>query len=206
MGNKAIDCASLYGLVLTGGKSRRMGTDKAELVYHEQAQYKHLYKLLESLCEKTFLSINSYFSIDNDKHFKSIVDINTFNGPFNGIMSAHDAYPNVAWLVIACDLPFLGENELKTLILGRNPKKPATAMTSVATGVPEPLVCIWEPHGLEQAKAYIRTTGDISPKKFLMHSGAALVHADSEECLFNANTLSDYEFARKKLGKQGLKE
>lgn len=206
MDNGQKNIAPIYGLALIGGKSLRMGTQKAELVYHEQAQYLHLYEQLSLFCKRTFFSVSNSFSIDKTHKNEVILDKNEYAGPYNGLMSAHDAYPKVAWLVLACDLPFLGENELKTLVEFRNPNKPATALCSKTTGAPEPLVCIWEPHGLEQAKAHIKTSDDISPKNFLINSGAALVHTDNEECLFNANTRADYKFAKRKIGKQGLKE
>lgn len=206
MANKKQDIAPLFGLVLMGGKSHRMGTHKAELVYHEQAQYLHLHNLLAPLCIKTYFSVNDSFSIDKIEKSKVIVDGGAYAGPYNGLMSAHKAYPKVAWLVVACDLPFLGENELKTLIKFRNPDKPATALCSKTTGAPEPLVCIWEPHGLESAKAYMTDSGNISPKHFLIHSDAERVFVENEACLFNANTQEDFEFAKRKIDNSQQKE
>jgi molybdopterin-guanine dinucleotide biosynthesis protein A len=206
MGNVQKDIAPLFGLVLMGGKSHRMGANKAELLYHEQAQYLHLYKVLDLFCENTFLSLNNSQSIYKEQHIKVILDNNQYAGPYNGLMSAYDAYPHVAWLVVACDLPFLGENELKALLQGRNPIKPATALTSTATGIPEPLICIWEPHGLQMAKAYMMDSGNISPKHFLIHSDAKRVFVDNEECLFNANTQEDFEFAKRKIDNSEQKE
>lgn len=200
MGYGRKDIAPLYGLVLIGGNSHRMGTNKAELVYHEQAHYLHLHQLLESFCEITFLSLKNSLSIQKDNIIKVILDNNHYVGPYNGIMSAHEAHPEAAWLVVACDLPFLGEDDLKTLIPRRMPNKPATALASKKTKQPEPLICIWEPHGLEDAKAYMESSGDISPKNFLIRSKAELVYVENEECLFNANTKADYEFAKRKIG------
>lgn len=47
----------IYGLVLAGGKSNRMGKDKSRLHYHGQPHALFLYKLLSKFCEKTFLSV-----------------------------------------------------------------------------------------------------------------------------------------------------
>ena len=46
--NKIIN---LYGLVLTGGESRRMKKDKASLEYHGQKQSVVAYKLLNLFCQ-----------------------------------------------------------------------------------------------------------------------------------------------------------
>ncbi|NNE77041.1 MAG: NTP transferase domain-containing protein, partial [Pricia sp.] len=47
----------IYGLVLAGGKSSRMGKDKGLIPYHGMPQREYLYHLLGRVCDKTFLSI-----------------------------------------------------------------------------------------------------------------------------------------------------
>ena len=100
----------LYGLVLAGGQSSRMGEDKALLKYHGQTQLEYGYKLLEKFCAKTFISINHKHSAEKTrKKFPFIIDQFEQGGPLNGIASALSAHPDKAWLVIACDLPLLDE-------------------------------------------------------------------------------------------------
>lgn len=49
--------APLYGLLLVGGKSTRMGQDKAQLIYRDdQPEWIRLHSLLNAHCEKSFLS------------------------------------------------------------------------------------------------------------------------------------------------------
>ena len=110
----------LYGLVLAGGKSSRMGRDKGEICYHEEPQRIHAYKLLDVLCERTFLSVREDQENQIAKSFGTITDLNNFRGPFNGIMSAHYKYPEVAWLVLATDLPLLATKDVLKLIKNRN--------------------------------------------------------------------------------------
>ena len=66
-------------------------------------------------------------------------------GPIVGIRSALAANPNVAWLVLACDLPFLSDAALSQLLRERDPAAVATAYRSTHDGLPEPLCAIWEP-------------------------------------------------------------
>ena len=74
-----------------------------------------------------------------------IVDSVPGQGPIVGIRSAIAAHPGSAWLVVACDLPFLSDQALSQLLAERDPAASATAFRSVHDGLPEPLCAIWEP-------------------------------------------------------------
>ena len=108
--------AKLYGLVLSGGKSTRMGTDKGLIEYHGVPQREYLYNLLSQVCENTFISLREEQKAEVPETMKTIVDLNEFRGPYNGLLSAHKKYPDAAWLVLACDLPLMDLDALKELI------------------------------------------------------------------------------------------
>ena len=183
---------SLYGLVLAGGKSTRMGQDKSVLEYFGRPHQDVLYDKVDAICERTFLSVRKD---QHDPKFQgeSILDKDQFRGPFNGLLSAHDRYPEVAWLVVACDLPFLDKNTLKQLVMSRNPALMATAMATHATGLPEPLVAIWEPRALIAAKSYLPKADSSCPRKFLLQQEIKLIHPTSDDVLINANKPEDLE-------------
>jgi len=48
-----------YGLVMCGGHSNRMGTDKSMLQYYNKPQRYHVYDMLLPFCEKVFISCNA---------------------------------------------------------------------------------------------------------------------------------------------------
>ena len=134
---------SLFGLILAGGKSRRMGIDKATLRYHAKSQIEYCFELLSPFCCKVFLSNRKEQTILAEyKKFPQIHDIYSDVGPLGGILSAMAAYPRVAWLVLACDLPYVHHATIETLIKKRNPAKMATAY--MANNLPEPLCAIYE--------------------------------------------------------------
>src|ERR1700690_4215463 len=97
----------IFGLILAGGYSRRMGRDKALLEFHGRPQVQYIFDLLNKYCDQVFLSKR----VDQKDH-KNIPTINdapefTDHGPLGGILSAMKEFPDANWLVLACDLPFI---------------------------------------------------------------------------------------------------
>lgn len=187
----------IYGLVLSGGKSTRMGKDKGLIAYHGIPQRDYIYKLLEEVCAETFISIRKDQVDDIPENFKVITDNDTFKGPYNGILSAHEKHPNVAWLVLACDLPLINVPSLKELINARDTKKLATAFALKENPLPEPLCAIWEAEGLKASVAYMNSQQGSCPRKFLINNTVALVFPSDEKVLLNANSINEYEEALK---------
>lgn len=192
-----IHAAPLYGLVLVGGESSRMGHDKSIINYHGIPHREYLYNLLLKVCDAVFLSLRT------DQHaregLKFILDRNRYKGPYNGLMSAHHQFPHVAWLVLACDLPLIDLEGLRQLIAHRNPSKMATAFASTENSLPEPLAAIWEPHGLVRAKAHLNNGTSTTPRKYLINSSVELVFPENMEILLNANSKEEYKEALAKL-------
>ncbi|WP_297703811.1 NTP transferase domain-containing protein [uncultured Eudoraea sp.] len=189
----------LYGLVLSGGKSARMGQDKGVIQYHDLPQREHIYNLLSRVCEKTFLSIRKEQASEISKDIATIIDKDEFKGPFNGLLSAHNIYPEVAWFVLACDLPLININAIKQLITARDSEKNATAFATRKSGLPEPLAAIWEPHGLANSIDYLEHATSSCPRKFLINSEIKLVYPMDDIVLMNANSEEDYREVLSKL-------
>ncbi|MEZ4810933.1 MAG: NTP transferase domain-containing protein [Allomuricauda sp.] len=189
----------LYGLVLAGGKSTRMGSDKGLLTYHDVPQQEHLYFLLEQICDAVFLSVRKEQRQSIPERFNLIVDKDEYRGPFNGMLSAHAEHTEVAWLVLACDLPLMDREALEKLVEQRDATKSATSFATKKTGLPEPLITIWEPKGLKKAMEYLKTSESSCPRKFLINSEIRLVFPEQDEVLYNANSVSDYEFIKSKI-------
>ncbi len=193
------DIPALYGLVLSGGKSTRMGTDKGVLEYHGVPQREYFYTLLEELCDEVYLSLRGDQLQDVFQNFNYIIDTDRYQGPFNGILSAHEKFPEMAWLVLACDLPLLDLDTLRTLVAERNAMLGATAMATKITGLPEPLVAIWEPQGLSGAMEYLLSAESSSPRNYLMNSHIKTVHPREDKLLYNANSQEEYQLAKLQL-------
>jgi len=167
----------IYGLVLSGGKSTRMGKDKGKITYHGVPQREYIYKLLDEVCDETFISIRKDQEKELSKDFQVLVDDDVYKGPYNGILTAHAKHPNVAWLVLACDLPLINKPALEQLIAARD--------------------AIWEAAGLKASVAYMNSQQGSCPRKFLINTDTNLVFPTDENVLLNANSESDYREAIK---------
>ncbi|MCC6795791.1 MAG: NTP transferase domain-containing protein [Candidatus Hydrogenedentes bacterium] len=185
---EAIAATPVYGLILTGGRSSRMGEDKGALEYHGRSQAEFCYDLLSSICDQTFLSLRSEQSADEPyARFPQILDTLLGYGPIGGIISALKAHPHAAWLVLACDLPYVSRGTIENLLANRNPYKLATAYTSANDGFPEPLCAVYEPKSLFRLINFL-ALGYHCPRKVLINSDTWLLELPDSTALDNANT------------------
>lgn len=185
----------VYGLVLAGGRSTRMGQDKAQLNYRGRPQIDVCIELLGGLCARVFTSIRP--DQDPGEH-PAIVDQFGPIGPIGGILSALAAHPGRAWLVVACDLPFLDRATLEFLLAHRDPSRPATAFRGRHAGMPEPLCAIYEPGIADALQAFVRE-GMMCPRKALIRVPTALLDLPDPLALENANRPDEFEKARRVL-------
>ena len=187
--------ASLYGLVLAGGHSTRMGQDKAVLAYHGATQLDWAMALIKPFVERAFVSVRPDQVNDPVRaQYKQIVDTQENLGPVAGILAAQAQYPDVAWLVLACDLPFLDAATIDRLIAAREPRRQATAYRSSHDGLPEPLCAIYEPSSHETLAARV-ANGKQCPRKFLIEGDTVLIDQTNPRALDNINTPGEREAA-----------
>jgi molybdopterin-guanine dinucleotide biosynthesis protein A len=186
------DAAPVYGLILAGGSSTRMQRDKAALRYLGKSQLDRAFELASRHLRRVFVSVRAGQAADATRaQHPLIVDSVAGEGPIVGIRSALAAFPTAAWLVMACDLPFLSAAALSQLLRERDAAGLATAYRSVHDGLPEPLCAIWEPAAAAALAAY-QETGGSCPRKFLIRSAARLIEPDDPRALDNVNTPEEY--------------
>ncbi|MFC6102237.1 NTP transferase domain-containing protein [Olivibacter domesticus] len=187
----------LNGLVLAGGKSKRMGTNKDLIKWHGKAQRYHVADMLKKFCKEVFISCRQEQVKEFNPAYKSLPDTFLNMGPFGGILSALQAEKDKAWLVIACDLPLLNEETIQFLVDNRDPQKSATTYESPFDGLPEPLMTIWEPRCYSTLLDFLEK-GITSPRKVLLSSDETLILKSSNpEALINVNTPEDLAQVKK---------
>ncbi len=184
---------AVYGLVLAGGQSRRMGADKALLVNNGQSQLARTMDIVGGVTERAFVSTRAQQSEETERSkFDQIIDRYDDFGPVAGVLSAMDAHPDVDWLIVACDLPNISTGTLTELLSHRGAGKPFIAYRSVHNGLPEPLCAIY----CEGSEAIVRDhaeQGIRCPRKIMINSDSHLIDQADEDALDNINTPDDLE-------------
>ena len=183
----------LHGLILAGGKSTRMKKDKSLLEYHGKKQVVYCFDLLSQFCDQVFISNRKDQSrLAAYKKLPQIHDVFVGIGPLGGILSALTRYPEVAWLVLACDLPFVDESAIKILIKKRDFSRTATAYRSAhEPNLPEPLCAIYEPKALVQLLQFL-AQGIQCPRVILLRCDTRLIAQRPGISLDNVNNPQEY--------------
>lgn len=189
----------VWGLVLAGGRSRRMGRDKALLRRDGATQLERTVDLLGRHLECVFVSTRPDQADDAERRrFPQIVDRHTEIGPVAGILSALEAHPAVTWLVLACDLPNVDDETIAFLLENRAESKPFTAFASSHDGLPEPLCALYRPAALPIVRSFV-DAGTICPRKILVRSDTNLLEQPNPAALDNVNTPDDLARAGMKM-------
>ena len=130
--------------ILAGGKSSRMGRDKALIPLDGQSLVSRSARLLETLFERVVVVSNSE-PVAQAAGLPRIADAHQNKGPLAGIEAAlrHFGEPT---LFVACDCPFLNAGFLAFLREGWQGDLDALVPQS-DNGI-EPLHAIWSPSGL----------------------------------------------------------
>lgn len=177
----------LNGLVLAGGKSKRMGKNKASIEWHGKEQQYYVADLLSSFCKQVFISCSAIEKNYNVKDYNFLPDAIPEMGPLGGILTAFEKDPETAWLVVACDLPLMDDTTLQYLIAHRNTNAIATTFMSPHDGLPEPLITIWEPACLQELLLF-QSKGITCPRKVLINSNVTILNIPDPITLMNVNT------------------
>ncbi|MDO3641206.1 NTP transferase domain-containing protein [Mucilaginibacter sp. L3T2-6] len=182
----------LNGLVLAGGQSRRMGFDKGSFNWHGKPQRYYAADMLKTFCSEVYISCRTDQQAEIKNDYPSLPDTFAGLGPYGAILSAFRYNPDSAWLVLASDLPLMDEQTLRFLVNSRNISSVATTYKSPQTGLPEPLITIWEPKSYPLLLSFL-AQGYSCPRKVLINSECNILNAMNPDALTNVNTPEEME-------------
>ncbi|HNP64562.1 MAG TPA: NTP transferase domain-containing protein [Woeseiaceae bacterium] len=184
---------AVYGLVLAGGESRRMGRDKALLDRGGRSQLAYMVDLLGQFVDSVFVSARPEQADDAERsQYELIVDRYRDLGPIAGILTALREHPEVDWLVVACDLPNIDAETLQNLLAHRDGGQYFTAYESSYDQLPEPLCAIYHCGCADVIQAFV-DSGINCPRKILIRSDTFLLQQVNPLSLDNINTPEDLE-------------
>lgn len=191
--------APLHGLILCGGRSKRLATDKALVVYRDRPHLLDLYDTVSELCIETRISVRrEQADTEIRRDLPQIYDVYGDIGPIGGILSAFHHNPDVAWLVVGCDMPFLSLDVLMQLVRSRKPGTQATSFLSMRDGRPEPMCAIYEPSSRPVLEQFVQG-GSFSPRDALLSCALHGVIPEQVHALANINRPEDMRTARTRL-------
>ncbi len=173
--------------VLVGGKSSRMGTDKAALRFDDAPFYQILCERMNFFPER-FLSVNSFQNYSYPG-YTLIRDEYPDTGPMGGILSVLNHFHGRCLMVIACDMPFFSENEARRLLEQYHGED---ALIPVADGRWQPLCALYSASVSSLFLENIRK-GDYRLKNAVTGADFRTVEisGDHAGCYLNINTPDD---------------
>lgn len=200
-------------VILTGGQSSRMGSDKARLPFGDKCLLEYLAEKFSAFFPSVYLSVRKTSDYENlNLNIPMIEDIFPGYGPISGIYSVLSKASEDRFIFISVDTPFadpaiaqkmvsLSADHPITLIHRKNNK-----MTSLFAVYKKSCLA-----GIEQCfadKNYaLKHLHDICPPALVeeneLFTDKNLFYSDSDSfhCFFNMNTRQDYYYALRRLGK-----
>lgn len=131
---------NITGIILAGGKSSRMGTDKGFVIYKNKAFVQHIIEALQPLVDEIIIVSNNpdydFFG------FKRVNDLIENAGPVAGIYSGLQYSKTENNLVISCDVPLINSETLSLLIEGLDDNMDVVQLES--NGKSMPLIAMYK--------------------------------------------------------------
>jgi molybdenum cofactor guanylyltransferase len=133
------DSVKYSGILLAGGKSTRMGEDKAFLRYGNQFLYEYSLSVLKKICNEIFISTSNPQFVSTN--LRIIEDEHTGIGPIGGIYSCLKQIKNKYAIILPCDLPMITLEIIA--VLTENLKGNEVVIALNDQNLPEPLIGIY---------------------------------------------------------------
>lgn len=166
------------GVILAGGNSSRMGTDKAELKLHGQALLERTVRVLTQVVNDMVIVGPPRPNLELD--VRCICEPNPGQGPLPAMVTGLAAARYTRSLVVACDLPLMRPGlicHLLTLL-----RDGIQAAVPVIDGVPQPLLAVYQREAgkIMQSQLHHPARRDRSPTSALRRLRVQFVSED--EC------------------------
>ena len=133
----------VFGCILIGGKSSRMGTPKHLLEKNGRTWLERTIEQVGQVAAEVVIAGAGALpeSVPNNIRLHDVPDA---QGPMAGLLAAMRWAPEVTWLVTACDQPDVSVDALRWLLSARSPGVWATLPRLRADGPPEPLLAHYD--------------------------------------------------------------
>jgi molybdopterin-guanine dinucleotide biosynthesis protein A len=192
--------ADVTGFVLAGGKSSRMGANKALLALNGSTLVERTKAIVEQVCERVFiLGSHELYGAFGDCY----EDVYPNCGPLGGIHVALLNSQTPYSLIIAVDTPFISA-EFLGYIIERALNSSSMVTAPRIGGMVQPLCAVFSRNFLPVAEAALKSGKYKVEATFPKEQTLVLTEADlgqfemAAEMFENLNTPEDFERARKR--------
>lgn len=182
------DETKLTGIIICGGMSSRMGTDKSLLFWNGLKYYEHVNNILKEFCEEIYISCRSVQKANYE--LPVIADKYEDRGPMAGIVSCLEQLAGHTLLTLPCDMPLLDPEILKKMIL-LNEGNIDGVFIKDATGRIEPMIGLYNPSIFDNLSAYFHS-GQDSLYRFIESAVNVSYLQLKNDQLTNVNTPEDH--------------
>lgn len=162
----------LTGVVLAGGRSTRLGTDKAGLEVDGEPLVTRVGAVLASICEEVLIASGDGTRLGG-LPWRQIADVVPDAGPLAGIVAALEVATTPLVAVAAVDLPFADPEVFVALMTAWNGE---VAVVPEVGGRIQPLHAVWARKAAVALRAALED-GDRSPSALALRLGARVVPA-----------------------------
>ncbi len=198
----------MSGVLLAGGKSRRMGQDKRNVTVGESTLFLCVLSIFEEVFDEIIVVIAEESSVTENLSHKVITDEIPGKGPIGGLHAGllHSTQSSV--FLAACDMPFLQVSVIERICQSvsdiNNVSQVDVAMVRLLTGI-QPMQGIYSKNCIPALESMIRNN-ELSMQKIPLQSGLHCQFIDQTHIedldknfmsFMNVNTPSDLEMANK---------
>lgn len=136
------------GIVLAGGRSRRMGQDKAMLPFGTSTLLQHQLTTLAVLCDRVVVS-------GDYRGYDCVGDLFPDRGPLGGMHAAAKRFKQEALLFLPVDMPVMSPEALRTLMAQSDPchfdGQPLPCFFPIADDVANSIESLWASESLKKS-------------------------------------------------------
>ncbi len=192
---------SMTAIILAGGKSSRMGQDKALLKFGAKTILEHLAQFACALFSETLVIVNKGKELDHLdlKEANVYEDLTQESGPLAGLYTGLVYSKNLSSCVFTCDMPFVDDFIVRKLVehweAGFN-----VVCLKEAEGGYQPFPGIYHRSSRSLIRSLLRS-GENSMRQFFEIADVKSVVLPQEriEVLTNMNHMGDYHRALKQM-------
>jgi len=150
-----LNAAEITGIILAGGKSRRMKSDKAFLTYQDRPLIAHVIEALEAVTSEVILvSDDNRYDVFNKRRFPDLLeDAGPLAGLYTGLYHSETPYN----LVLGCDTPLVNQTVFKPLFSNASKKYDIVQLAS--RGRTMPLIALYKRTCLDQILDLLQPIG-----------------------------------------------